>query len=165
QPRNFNNYYANKPITLAQAIALSDNIYAVKTNLFLGAEEVIKTARTFGIKSELPEVPSLALGSASITVNEMVRAYGMISNGGRQIDSHSILKIEDHNGKTVYKRNRQNKQRLDPRKAFILSDLLSGMFDTRLNGHMEVTGASISHLLTQRYSGKSGTTETDSWMI
>src|SRR5699024_9231593 len=55
--------------------------------------------------------------------------------------------------------------RLDPRKAFILSDLLSGMFDTRLNGHMEVTGASISHLLTQRYSGKSGTTETDSWMI
>src|SRR5699024_2529533 len=51
KPRNFNNYYANKPITLTQALALSDNIYAVKTNMYLGIEEVIKTTKAFGITS------------------------------------------------------------------------------------------------------------------
>lgn len=165
EPKNFNNYYANKPITLTQAVALSDNIYAVKTNMYLGVKEVIKTARRFGIVSELPAVPSLALGSAAISVNEMTQAYGMISNGGKKVKSHSITKIVNRHGKTVYKRKANVKQQLDEKKAFILSNLLTGMFDIRLNGHMEVTGASISHLLTNRFAGKSGTTETDSWMI
>src|SRR5699024_5859818 len=63
QPQNYNGYYANKPITLSQALALSDNIYAVKTNLFLKPDTVIDTTRRFGITSHLPNVPSLALGS------------------------------------------------------------------------------------------------------
>lgn len=165
EPSNFNNLYANKPITLTQAIALSDNIYAVKTNIFLGIKEVINTAKKFGINSDLPEVPSLALGSASITVNEMTQAYGMISNGGKEIKNHSIVKIVDRHNKTIYERNINKKQLLDHKKTFILSNLLTGMFDTNLNGHIEVTGASISHLLTKRFAGKSGTTESDSWMI
>lgn len=165
KPQNFNNYYANKPITLAQAIALSDNIYAVKTNIFLGPNEVVKTAEKFGITSDLPAVPSLALGSASITINEMTQAYSMISNGGKQINNHTITKIVDRHGKTVYKQKISHKQQLDQKKTFILSHLLTGMFDSSLNGHMEVTGNSIAPLLTQKYAGKSGTTESDSWMI
>lgn len=164
-PRNYNNYYANKPITMTQAIALSDNIYAVKTNMFLGIKEVIQTAEKFGIISTLPEVPSFALGSAAISVNEMSQTYGIISNGGKKINNHSITKIIDRHGKTVYKRRNGDKQLFDRKKMFILSDLLTGMFDTQLNGHMEVTGSSISQLLTHKYAGKSGTTETDSWMI
>lgn len=165
KPQNYNNYYANKPITLAQALALSDNIYAVKTNMFLGPKNVIKTAKKFGIKSKLPEVPSLALGSASITINEMAQAYSMISNGGKDIKNHTITKIIDRYGQTIYERKQGEHQLLDEKKTFILSQLLTGMFDPTLNGHMEVTGSSILPLLTHDYAGKSGTTETDSWMI
>src|SRR5699024_11964648 len=71
EPKNFNGYYANKPISLSQAIAVSDNIYAVKTNLFLKPENVVDTAKKFGIQSDLPNMPSLALGSASISLMEM----------------------------------------------------------------------------------------------
>src|SRR5699024_9248042 len=84
KPSNFNGYYANQSITLAQALALSDNVYAVKTNLYLGVDQLIETARTFGITSELPPVPSLALGTSSVTVEEMVAAYGMLANGGKK---------------------------------------------------------------------------------
>src|SRR5690625_6711152 len=43
EPKNFNNYDANERITLAEAIAFSDNIYGVKTNLFLGMQELKQT--------------------------------------------------------------------------------------------------------------------------
>ncbi len=166
QPSNFNNYYAEAPITLAQALALSDNVYAVKTNLFLGAETLVDTAKRFGITDELPAVPSLALGTASVSVNEMVSAYGMLANGGKQIESHTIEKIVDQYGRTVFERkNKDGRQILDPAHTFILTDLMTGMFDRTLDGYMAVTGSTIADKLTHIYAGKSGTTNSDSWMI
>jgi 1A family penicillin-binding protein len=166
QPSNFNGYYADKPITLAQAIALSDNIYAVKTNLFMGPDVLVNTARKFGITSELPEVPSLALGTASISVDEMVTGYGILANGGKKITSHTIDKIIDQYGNIVFERkNKMGKQILDPMNTFILTQLMTGMFDRTLDGYMAVTGSTISNQLTRTYAGKSGTTNADSWMI
>ncbi|WP_047980915.1 transglycosylase domain-containing protein [Ornithinibacillus contaminans] len=166
QPSNFNGYYANEPITLAQAIALSDNIYAVKTNMYLGTETLVETAKQFGITSKLPAVPSLALGTATVTVEEMTTAYGMLANGGHQINGHTIKKIVDREGRTVYERDdAANKLTLDPQKAFILTQLMTGMFDESLNGYMSVTGSSIADKLTRTYAGKTGSTDSDSWMI
>lgn len=165
-PKNYNGYYANKPITLAEAIAVSDNIYAVKTNLFLTPKIVADTTRKFGITSNLPEVPSLALGSAAITVDEMVAAYGTIANGGEEIHNYTINKITTKDKKTVYKKTRgASDQILHPSKAFLLTHLMTGMFDERLNSYTKVTGASIAPKLTKLYAGKSGTTDFDSWMI
>lgn len=166
QPSNYNDYYAYEPITLAQALALSDNIYAVKTNLFIGPDKLINTAKQFGITSPLPEVPALALGTASVSVKEMVTAYGMIANGGRHLDSYTIEKIVDRNGKTVFERKETiGEQVLDPQKTFILTDLMTGMFDETWNSYMPVTGASIANQLSRTYAGKSGTTKSDNWMI
>ena len=166
QPSNFNHYYAEAPITLAQALALSDNVYAVKTNLFLGVETLVETARQFGITSDLPAVPSLALGTASVSVDEMVTAYGMLANGGKQIESHTIEKIVDQHGRTVFERNNKvGKQILDPINSFILTNLMTGMFDRTLDGYMAVTGSTITDQLSRPYAGKSGTTNADSWMI
>lgn len=165
-PSNYNGYYAYKPISLAQAIALSDNIYAVKTNLFLHPKEVIATTRKFGITSDLPNVPSLALGSASISLVEMVNAYGVLANGGNEVEHYTIEKMINQQGKVIYERNEtEQKQVLDPNKTFILTHLMTGMFDRRLNGYMEVTGSSIIDKLSHSYAGKSGTTDTDNWMI
>ncbi|RLL42854.1 PBP1A family penicillin-binding protein [Oceanobacillus piezotolerans] len=166
QPSNFNNYYAYEPISLAQAIALSDNIYAVKTNLFLTPERLVETASKFGISEDLPAVPSLALGTASVSVEEMVTAYGMLANGGESVTGYLIEEIKDRNGKVVYKRDKPKKELLlDPRYAFILTDLLTGMFDRALDGYTSVTGSPIINQLTRTYAGKSGTTISDSWMI
>ena len=84
-PRNFNNYYANDTITLAQAIALSDNVYAVKTHLLLGQEKLVTIAKQLGITSEVKQVPSLALGTSPVKVIDMARAYSIIANGGKKV--------------------------------------------------------------------------------
>ncbi|WP_404455951.1 penicillin-binding protein [Virgibacillus necropolis] len=166
QPSNYNGYYAYKPITLAQALALSDNVYAVKTNLYLGVNKLIDSARKFGIDSKLPPVPSLALGTASVTVENMVTGYGILANGGERIKGHTITKIIDRNGDVVYDApNEEGKQILDKETAFILTDLMKGMFDHSLDGYMSVTGSPIADRLTRDYAGKSGTTASDSWMI
>lgn len=166
QPSNYNGYYAYKPITLAQALALSDNVYAVKTSLFLGVDKLIDSARKFGIDSKLPSVPSLALGTASVSVEDMVNGYGILANGGQRIESYTIKKIIDRNGDVVYELpEKGGKQILDKEKAFILTDLMKGMFDHSLDGYMAVTGSPVENMLTRDYAGKSGTTASDSWMI
>ena len=166
QPGNFNGYYADGPITLAQAIALSDNIYAVKTHLYLGTDTLVNTAEDFGIQDDLPAVASLALGTAAVSVEDMVKGYGMIANGGKEINSYSIEKITDRNGKEIYSRETtESEEKLNPQSTFILTQLLTGMFDEELNDYTSVTGAPITDQLTHTFAGKSGTTDADSWMI
>lgn len=166
QPGNFNGYYAHGPITLAKAIALSDNIYAVKTHLYLGTDTLVHTAEEFGISGDLPSVASLALGTAAVNIKDMVQGYSMIANGGKDIKPFTIEKIIDQHGKELYTMPKQNgKTTLDQRTTFILTHLLTGMFDEELNGYTSVTGTPIADRLTQTYAGKSGTTDTDSWMI
>src|SRR5690625_7374412 len=81
KPKNYNSYYAYKPISLAQAIALSDNVYAVKTNMYLKPETVVQTARQLGITGNLPNVPSLALDSDYINIDEMITYRKIVVTG------------------------------------------------------------------------------------
>ena len=101
-PENYGGYYADGPITLMQAIALSDNIYAVKTNLAIGMDKLVQTAKKMGIQSPLSPIPSLALGTKEISVIEMARAYSTIANEGTRVMPHYITKVVDRNGNTIY---------------------------------------------------------------
>ncbi|MEK4306448.1 transglycosylase domain-containing protein [Oceanobacillus sp. FSL K6-0251] len=166
QPSNFNGYYADAPITLAEAIALSDNIYAVKTALYVGGERFIETAEKFGIESDLNNVPSLALGTSAVSVIELTNAYARLANGGEAVTPYLIEEITDADGKTLYSHSPEESEPvLDEKKAFILTQLLTGMFDETLNSYTSVTGASLQNKLSDIYAGKSGTTDFDSWMI
>ena len=164
-PKNFNSQYANKEITLAQAIALSDNIYAVKTHLFLGEKLLQKTASQFGIKSEMEAVPSAALGTSGLKIIELVNAYARIASGGKAIEPIFINKIENYEGDIIYQAPSVKKKALDSDQSFVLTHMLTGIFNPDLNGHATVTGASLASKLSRSYAGKSGTTATDSWMI
>src|SRR5690625_6342908 len=85
----------------------------------------------------------------------MVTAYGIIANGGKEIESFTIKKIINQQGKVMYSRpNKETKQILDENKTFILTHLMTGMFDKKLNGYMQVTGATIIPQLTRTYAGK-----------
>ena len=164
-PKNFNHQYANADITLAQAIALSDNIYAVKTHLFLGQKKLIETARRFGLTTKMEEVPSLALGTSGARVIEMVNAYSMLANGGKKVQPVFITKVENQKGEVLFEQPKATEQILDANQAFVMTEMLTGIFDETLNGYAKVTGSTIAKQLTRPYAGKSGSTSTDSWMI
>nr|WP_285853811.1 PBP1A family penicillin-binding protein [Oceanobacillus luteolus] len=166
EPSNFNHYYAYEPINLAQAIALSDNVYAVRTNIYLGTDRLVETAKKFGIDGDLPSVPSLALGTAAVSLEELVNAYSMLGNGGKETSPYTIEKIIDKHDRVIYEREQpRQKQVLNEKTSFILTHLLSGIFEPKLNGYMPVTGSPISNQLSRLYAGKSGTTASDNWMV
>ncbi len=164
-PHNFNNKYADGEITMAQALALSDNIYAVKTHLFLGEDSLPEMARKFGISTKMSKVPSLALGTSGVRVIEMANAYSLLANGGKKVEPVLITKVEDYNGNVIYQKEQEDELVLDPAKAYVMTQMLTGIFDPKLNGYSSVTGSTIAKELTRPYAGKSGSTETDSWMI
>lgn len=164
-PRNFGNHYANDFITMAQAIALSDNIYAVKTNMFLGPENLVETAKELGIESKLDPIPSLALGSKPVGVLEMVNAYSVFANSGYKVEPRFITKITDFRGEVIYENKTDKERIMDEQYAFVMTDLLRGVFDERLNGYMSVTGSSVSNLIDRPTAAKTGSTPNDSWMI
>ena len=99
------NKYANKDITMAAAIAFSDNIYAVKTNLFLGVEELPKITKKVGIKEELVGLPSLALGTGEINIIDFATGYATLASEGYRKDLYLIRKIEDKNGNVIYNKD------------------------------------------------------------
>lgn len=164
-PHNYNNIYADKSITLAQALALSDNIFAVKTCLFLGTEELPSIAQKFGITSKTESVPSAALGTSTVRPIEMTNAFNYFANYGKKVSPTYITLITDSKGHVIYERKKTSSQILKKDKSFIMAQLMKGVFDKRLNGYTSVTGASIADRLSHDYSAKSGTTSTDSWMI
>jgi penicillin-binding protein 2D len=164
-PHNFNNKYADSEITLAQALAVSDNIFAVKTHLFLGEDTLIETARKFGLSTKMAEVPSLALGTSGVRVIEMANAYSLFANGGKKVQPTLVTRVEDYNGNVIFEAENKPKKVLDTAKAFVMTQMLTGIFDKKLNGYARVTGSTILDDITRPYAGKSGSTETDSWMI
>jgi 1A family penicillin-binding protein len=164
-PHNFNNKYANGEITLAQALAVSDNIFAVKTHLFLGEEMLIDTAKKFGLSSKMDQVPSLALGTSGVRVIEMANAYSLLANGGKKVNPTLITRVEDYNGNIIFEKENRTKKVLDPARAFVMTQMLTGIFDPKLNGYAKVTGSTVIKDISRPYAGKSGSTETDSWMI
>ncbi len=165
-PHNYNNKYANDDITLAQAIALSDNVYAVKTHLFLGTETLTKAAKEkFGLTTKVRNYPSSALGTSGTRVIDMVNAYSIFANGGYKVKPVFITRVEDWSGNVIYEEKQKKEQVLNPDTAFVMTHMLSGIFDPKLNGYSTVTGIQIRNDATRPYAGKSGTTNTDNWMI
>ncbi|WP_277673906.1 transglycosylase domain-containing protein [Piscibacillus halophilus] len=165
-PANFGDHYADRPVTLAQAVAVSDNIFALKTNQYIDPENLVEAAHAFGIDQELQPVLSLALGTATVSPLEMAEAYSVLANEGWSVDPYVIDKIVDRDGNVVYQHQSEKPERmLEENHAFVLTHMLTGMFDNRLSDYMSVTGGNIADQLTHQYAGKSGTTPNDSWMI
>ncbi|MCA1055061.1 PBP1A family penicillin-binding protein [Rossellomorea aquimaris] len=165
-PHNYNNKYANDEITLAQAIALSDNVYAVKTHLFMGQDTLTKSAKeTFGLTTPVKKYPSSALGTSGARVIDMVNAYNLFANGGYKVKPVFITRVEDWAGTIIYEEESKKEQVLDPDTAYVMTHMLTGIFDPKLNDYSTVTGIQIRNDATRHYAGKSGTTNTDNWMI
>ncbi|HIT10803.1 MAG TPA: PBP1A family penicillin-binding protein [Candidatus Onthousia faecigallinarum] len=164
-PQNYNQKYGNKPISMATAIAYSENIYAVKTHMFLGEETLINMAKRLGITSKLDKVPSLALGTSEISMSEMVGAYAAFANEGYKVKPHLIEKVLDKEGNVLYEAEEEKDAILNPNLTFILSNLLTGTYDATFIDYNYPTAVNLASRMTHTYALKSGTTNTDNWYI
>ncbi len=164
-PSNYNNVYGNTPISMATAVAYSDNIYAVKTHLFLGEDNLINMARRVGINEKLDKVPSLPLGTNEINIISMAAGYSAFANMGYKVKGHLIEKVVSNNGETVYE-NKNNKELvLNPSLVFILNNILTATYDPLYINYNYPTAISLNGKLNHTYSLKSGTTLYDNWNI
>lgn len=164
-PHNYANIYGNKDITMAAAIAYSDNIYAVKTHLFLGEDVLVNTLKRVGIDSNATNVPSLALGSTEINLLEMMEGYGTLANLGYKIKPYFIEKIEDEKGNILYKHKDEKELVLDPSIVFILNELMTGTYASELIDYSYPTCISFRGQLSKKYAIKSGTTDKDNLLF
>ncbi|WP_041123523.1 transglycosylase domain-containing protein [Jeotgalibacillus alimentarius] len=164
-PQNFNQKYANDAITLAQAIAISDNIYAVKAHEFLGSNALKGQAKQFGFSTPVDEVPSAALGTSEAVPLELFGAYSAFANGGKRVKPVLIRKIEAPDGEVIYQAKTKTKRIMDEQEAFVMTHMLTGTFDPALNDYSTVTGITLLDEKTREYAAKSGTTNTDQWMV
>lgn len=164
-PKNYNDNYANGPISMAAAISYSDNVYAVKTHLFLGENMLINTAKRIGITSELTPIPSLALGTEEISLIEMTTGYSTFANLGYKVNPHFIKKVEDSKGNVLYENKEEKEAVLNSSLTFILNEMLTTTYNKNFIDYNYPTLISLLPNITHKYAIKSGTTDTDLWIM
>ncbi|MGN7765670.1 transglycosylase domain-containing protein [Paenibacillus sp. 22594] len=159
QPKNFGDKYLGE-INMRQAIAASDNIYAVNTIMKIGADKVAEMAAKMGVDSPLQQVPSLALGTSPVSPLEMASAFAVIGGGGVKLPATAILRITDANGKLLYEAPQTPGEKVvEPAAAYVLTRLMEGVFES--GG----TGNRVASFIKRPVAGKTGTTDTDGWMV
>ena len=164
-PKNYNDKYANGPLSMGAAISYSDNIYAVKTHLFLGEDNLVTIANRVGISNRLEAVPSLALGTEEISLMEMVNGYAAFANMGSKVNSHLIKRIEDGNGNILYEYKEEKINILNESLVYILNEMLTYTYDKDFIDYNYPTLISLLPKMTHRYAVKSGTTDSDMWIM
>lgn len=164
-PQNYGNVYPNDKISMAAAIAYSDNIYAVKTHLFLGEDMLVNLAKRVGIDEKLVEIPSLPLGTIEMNIIDYLGGYSAFANGGYKIEPHLIEKVVDSDGNILYEYEHKKESVLNQSLVYILNDLMTGTYDLNMIDYNYPTCASLVNKISNKYALKTGTTDTDSWTI
>lgn len=164
-PQNYGDKYGDKPISMATALVYSDNIYAVKTHLFLGEDVLVDMAKRLGITSKLEPNPSLALGSGNISLIEMMGAYATFANEGYKITPHFISRVEDINGNVLYEAKHKKENILNKSIVYILNEMLNNCSAPEFVDFSAPTCLNIAGKMTHKYAVKTGTTDTDNWVF
>lgn len=150
-------------LTLRDGIALSKNTITAQLMEAVGPSSVADHARRMGIRtSKLEEVPSLALGTSSVTLLEMVSAYSTIANGGTYHKPIVVTRIDDANGNVLATFEETSEEALSRRTALTLTDMMRGVIDYGTGQRIRTTFGIDADV-----AGKTGTTQdnVDGWFI
>ena len=161
-PSNFNDKYAYKDVTLAQAIAVSDNIFAVKTHLFLGTDNLASLIKKFGIK-DVKANASLALGTLNTNIYNLANMYNCLASEGKYNHLYTIEKITNDAGKVLYQHEQEDKQLLEQDSCLELSQLLTSTFNSTFSTYLQATMA--SYQLDNINACKTGSTDVDNLAV
>src|SRR5664279_3240879 len=158
---------ANKTIsggggTMAYCLAKSLNVAAWDLMSRIGPKKTAEFAHLCGIKSDIPIVPSIALGSADIQLFEMMRAYTMFPNRGFNTEPLFLSLIEDKNGNVLQSFESESKQVISEVDAYTMYKMMQGVVDFGTGGSMR-----WKYNITSDMGGKTGTTNdnTDGWFM
>lgn len=163
-PKNFTDTF-HGPMTLRRALAQSINVVAVKLGQRVGEESMAQIATSMGITSEIPRVPSAAIGSASLTPLEIASAYTTFANMGVRVVPRPILRIESKDGRVLWESQVNREQVLEPRVAWVVLSMLRDAVDRGTGQSAVRIGAGVPYSVP--VAGKTGTTNsaTDTWFV
>ncbi len=178
-PRNSTGNFSGKMMTLKAALANSINSITVNLMDKVGPVPVINLVKKLGITSEMPEMPSIALGTADATVLQMVAAYGTFANEGIYVKPVLVTRIEDKNGTVLFENTPETHDVVNAEVARAVVNLLEGVTRYGSGARLRTKGADSYNAIyknvmtgypyqfTNPIAGKTGTTQnnSDGWFI
>ena len=126
RPQNHDGTF-NDQVGVREAMERSLNVATVRLAKDVGLREVVRVARRLGIESDLPAVPSLALGTAEISPLELARAYATLANGGVRPETQTVEDVVDQEDAVLERREMKFRRVLDAGTAYLATSLLEGV--------------------------------------
>ncbi|MDR2084418.1 MAG: transglycosylase domain-containing protein [Bacteroidales bacterium] len=162
EPRNDSKDKLGEEVTLKWALANSNNWITGHLIKRYGPEPVIQMTRKMGVKSEIPPYFAISLGTADLSLYEMVGAMNTFANKGVYIEPIFILKITDRNGNLIESFVPNKEEAVDEETAYLMIELMKGVVESG-------TGVRLinRYALTNPIAGKTGTTQnnSDGWFM
>ncbi|HEX9440350.1 MAG TPA: PBP1A family penicillin-binding protein, partial [Roseiflexaceae bacterium] len=158
-PKNYTGGYRGE-VTLRDSLAESINTVAVRLAAEVGPWNVVRTARRLGIQSKLHDRPSIALGTAEVTLLELTGAYTPFANGGQGVLPHIVTRVRNGDGKVLYERQRSTSgQVVALPYVAAMNDMLNATVVRGTGKQAAIEG----HVA----AGKTGTTQSfrDAWFV
>jgi penicillin-binding protein 1A len=147
--------------TLRGALKVSSNRAAAQLLQQVGVTTAVHFAHRLGIGSELPPVPSLALGTGEVTLLELTAAYSAFANAGWVATPRLMTRVEDADGVAIWHAPEQRKQAISATTAYLMSSMLSDVVSSGTAANARAAGFRLPA------AGKTGTTDdyADAWFI
>jgi len=160
RPSNYDHRFRGM-VTVREALEQSLNVPTVRAARRVGLDRVVRTAQACGIRSPLAPLPSLALGTAEVTPLELAAAYGTFRASGARWDPWVIRAVRSPEAGVLEPPERGGGPALSPQTAFLIDDVLRGVFErgtARSAARLGFHGSA---------AGKTGTTDDtrDSWFV
>jgi penicillin-binding protein 1B len=155
EPNNFHEAFYGK-ISLRFALTKSLNIPTVKIAEQVGYANVLNLARRLGLTMDAYATPAIALGSAGVTPIEVAGAYTVFPNGGQWVKPNYIREIRDQRGTPIYEGTVERKNVLDPRVAYMTTNLMEDVLRTGTGAGVRARGFTLPA------AGKTGSSH-DAW--
>jgi penicillin-binding protein 1A len=160
KPSNFTEKFEGE-VTLRHALNFSINIAAIRLLMALGPMSAINYAHKLGVKSDLQNVYSLALGVSEVTLLELTNAYASIAAGGMRGEPILIKKVVDREGRVLEQNEIFREEVLAPRTNYMITSLLESVVEEGYGRNSRLYG------FKEPAAGKTGTTDecTDAWFV
>jgi penicillin-binding protein 1A len=166
-------------LTLKAALASSVNTISARLMDKVGPQPVIDLVKKLGVESNIPAVPSIALGTADLSVYEMVAAYATFANQGVYTKPVMVTHIEDKNGTILYQFTPESRDVISEETAYVTVKLMEGVTDGGSGVRLRTKGADsyradYREIITgypyefkNPIAGKTGTTQnqSDGWFM